>query len=138
MNFSVKKGFMYGLIQAVLFIAFYYLSLFIALKYHTPRRMGPAQNFGYHVFKEVSFIGFGLIVVISNIIVGLTKSKVTFWILYLLIFSTIIYYHGTRIDYIPYKSLHWMTTGLFGLIMIFPIKYIDTELEKKTKTQQFV
>lgn len=138
MNFTISKGFIYGIIQAILFIAIYYLSLLIALKYHTPRRMGPAQNFGYHAFKEATFVGFGLIVIISNIVVGLTKSKLIFWILYSLMFIAFIYYHGSRFDYVPYKSLHWLTTGLFGLLMIFPIKYVDIIRKKRRPNSLYI
>ena len=133
MKVRITKGIIYGMLQALIFIGVYYLILTIALEFHTPRGMSISERFGYNAFKDATFLSFGIIMISFNIIIAISKSKATMWFLYSLVFIAFLYFHGMKCAHVPFKSLHYLTSGLIGLLSIIPIIEIDKKISIRRK-----
>lgn len=120
-----------GVLQFLMWLAIFELSTWLILKYHTPRRMGPANGYGYHQFLLLIWIVFGIVMTGANLLGVYLKGRRIIPLLYLclgiLYISSLIH----MLDHSPYRALQIMSTGILAMLCGLPLLII---LKKKNES----
>ncbi len=122
-NEKIKFGLLFTIIQIVSWIILFYGSAYIILNVygHVPRKMGPANGFGYHAFINVTMVGFGMIALVVNTISALFRGWLAYILLYSSMMITVVVFHIDNYDYTPYKTLHFICSGLLATLSSTPL-----------------
>jgi len=132
MNISYERSLIITIGQISTCIAAFYLSGILALEFHTPQtRWNPSDSFGWYHYKIFIITLYGIGITISNLFVAGFKSKLSFWITYSILSILFVTFHFQSIDYMPYRTIWIIASGLVGIWSILPIQATLNYLNKK-------
>lgn len=131
MKFSLKRSFVLSVCQFIIYVSIFYITAKIALMFHEPFGLKGFYGFLNHLLVEISIVSFGVGITFINFLIAAVDKKIFFWSAYGTATLVYVLFHAVNLDHTPYRSTHFIVTGIFAIASVYPVDLIINFVKSK-------